>query len=250
MPDDRNLTQSLLALTAKAAISAACRDAEAYTRLRGGSQEEADIAALRLAKFVTMKPKGRAAEYLENFILGGGDKRFELKQLMNEDSGARSRIELELLRKIPPLKTNMTSPDATNPKARVGSERPQWSVDPCITIFQKNYADQDWWYSLGTFNIDWKIIQFDGKFHFIKLTGKNEYKWHPEQNRITQCLHAAGARLHAAGIKRDLQRNFTIHADPCVIVLSENKRKLIESISYRSFNYDQGKALISVTGIK
>jgi hypothetical protein len=233
----------------KAPISAACKLTEAYIALKGGSREQADQTALQLAQFITMKPNGRAAKYLDHFLRGSGEPiTFEMKELLAQDSLIRSRVELEIMRKMSvaadPTGAPRTPREKTN-GVKVGTERHDWSVDPCVTLFQKSYSDQDWWFALGTFNVDWKLQMSAEGYHYVQLSGENEYKWHPEENRITQCLHRAGARLTSAGSGS----NFMIRAIPCVIVLSEVKRKMVAMMAVHSFNPSSGLPSFSFRGL-
>jgi hypothetical protein len=234
-------------LARKAPISLACALTEKYLELRGRSQDQRDKSALELAKWVTMKPGGRAEKYLNHFLGGSGNPvEFTMKDLLSEDSLVSTRVEMELLRKLPALSNKSTPADIVNPRTKVGSERHEWSVDPCITIFQKNFSNQDWWYALGTFNINWKVLQTSAQHHYVKVWGENEYKWHPEEDRITQCLHQAGDRLAHTG----KGRNFMMRSIPGVVVLSETRRKMIETISVHSFNPNNNSPSISLEGLK
>jgi len=190
-----------------------CQAVDLAVKSVGGSQTESDAALLLLAKHVKMKPKGLAAEYLMHFLRGTGEpKTFDTKRLLDEDSGVRSRLEMEILRKISDVK--------------VKSEK-RTSYDPCITIFQSNFSNRDWQYALGTFNFDWQQILCTEDHYYVRISGQNEYTWHPEALRITQCVHRAGARLNGVGAGK----NFSIHATPLTLVFSEVRRQMVEWVA-------------------
>lgn len=213
-----------------ASISAAAILAEKYVTWKTGSKSDGDAAALNLAKTIMMKPNGRAAEYLDHFLKGSGEtKTFEAAHLLAAEPGIRSRVYSEILRKDLGIK--------------VGSERRPTSVDPVITIFQKNYIDQDWWFALGTFGFDWDVIGRAKDRFFVKIAGKNEYKWHPEEDRITKELHQAGDRL----VKDGKAKNFWIVANPAVLSIPnyEANSSLIRMTTLHAFNPDYMPGLAS-----
>jgi hypothetical protein len=225
--------ESFLGATQKAGISLACAMAERFVKIRGGTALESDKAALELAKFISMRPNGRAAAFLDHFIKGSGaDVHFKMKDLWHDDPSVRVRIELEILRKMSNIK--------------VGTERHNWCYDPCVTLFQKNFSNRDWWYALGSFDVDWAIVRSDQHFHTILLSGKNEYKWHPEETRITQCLHQAGDRLARAGSAK----NFWMISDPHKVIFSETQRKIVEMTTVHSSNPEGGLPQIGFDGVR
>ena len=151
-----------------------------------------------------MKNEGRAAEYLDHFLDESGTKKyFEVNELLAAEKDIRERVTFEIVRKMS--------------GAKIGSEKVT-SFDPVVTLFQKNSLDQDWWFALGSFGLQWTRINSSSNDDrvFVKVHGKNEYRWYPEAKRITQCLHEAAGRLE----KNEKAKSFTIVAKPAVLILS------------------------------
>lgn len=191
----------------------------------GNSQDDADRSLLQIAKYVTMNPKGRAAAYLDNFLKGsdGLDKiYFDPIDLITEDTGVRDRIEGEILRKL--KKWEDTGKDTS---MRVAEEKIK-CVENDVTIFQKNYSNDDWWYALGSYTFRWSLLNFSRDMYYIKISGQNEYHWRPNAKLWTEAIHKAGDRL----VKSGQGKNFMMIAHDRILVFSEAQRTIVEALTH------------------
>ncbi|MEP7279639.1 MAG: hypothetical protein ABI813_13400 [Bacteroidota bacterium] len=66
--------------------------------------------------------------------------------------------------------------------AALAKGRPSGSVH----VQQFNYGNHNWHYAFGAVNIPW--IKLGQR---IELWIKDDYKWHPDEKRLDQCLHRA-----------------------------------------------------------
>lgn len=196
----------------KASIELVCASVDLYAKAVGDSKAIADVMLFEMAKEIKMKPEGRAAKFVDHFLFGGGeDIVFSAGMLLNEDPGVRKRVSdaiVERLRTKPSLLT---------------MEKDMCGGDFLIPIRQRDYAISDWRNALGSFAIEWELVNlsFDKKRSFAKVWGANEYKWHPAADRVTQCIHQAGDRLTRS--KEVKARNFWMKAMPAIIVISTGK---------------------------
>lgn len=196
----------------KASIELVCTSVDLYAKAVGESKAVADVMLFEMAKEIEMTPEGRAAKFVDHFLFGGGeDIVFGAGTLLNEDIGVRNRVSgaiLESLRNKPSLLTK---------------EKNMSGGDYLIPIRQRDYAISDWKNALGSFAIEWELVNMssDKKRTFAKVWGANEYKWHPAADRVTQCIHQAGDRLTKS--KEVQARNFWMKAMPTVIVISTGK---------------------------
>ena len=195
------------------------------------SRDERDRFFLKLAIRIRMQPGGRAEEYLNHFLSGDGSpKYFDIGDLIATDKGVANRLQSEVVRRVLKIKT-----------VRELREDNRMSLTPeaaqdrnVITIFQKNYENTDWQLCLGTFPFTWDIIGMsDGKESIIvSIGGKNKYKWHPNDKRITRFLHEAGYRLAASGDAR----NFDMVAKPLVYKVSTVNREILRLATFTQTN--------------
>ena len=196
----------------KSTIELVCASVDLYARAVGESKAIADVMLFEMAKEIEMRPEGRAAQFVDHFLFGGGeDVVFSSGTLLNDDLGVRKRVSdtiVERLRANPKL--------LTDKKAMSGG-------DYLISIRQRDYTNSDWKNALGSFAFEWELVAqaSDRRRTFALVSGANEYKWHPAANRVTQCIHQAGDRLTRS--KEVKARNFWIKAMPAVIVISTGK---------------------------
>lgn len=222
----------------KAAVEAICKAVDLYAKTSGQSQEHADVVLFELAKTIKMKPDGRAAKFLDHFLFGNGASiEFDCSALIMEDKGVRYRIRTEIWNRL-------------QDNSGLGY-RNMSGGSFLIPIRQRDYQVLDWQFALGSFAIEWEVVEpfgnpnsLYGPVHGgridsvaslylrsrspgslydcsviptkVKIYGANEYKWHPAASRVTQCLHQAGDRLTKSRIK---SMNFWMIARPCVIDL-------------------------------
>lgn len=228
--------------TYKAAIDLVCGAVDSYAKSEGQSQEFADIVLFELAKAIKMKPEGRAAKFLDHFLFGNGDPiEFDCATLIKEDRGVRQRVKSEISRRL------QSCPRLSARKMSGGAF--------LIPIRQRDYEVSDWLNALGSFAIEWEVVDTQRSVgrgslgsstlgrdwidpgtlsltrntspsarheppllpQKVKIYGANEYKWHPAAPRVTQCLHQAGDRLAKSRVK---SMNFWMIARPCVMDLS------------------------------
>lgn len=206
------------------------------------SPDEKNRKIMELAKKLTMKPGGRAEEYLDHFLDGSGnDKHFMIQTLIAEDSAVSTRLATECVRRCLGLKT-------WREQRRSARMTPDPDLNKYITIFQKTYANRDWAFALGTFNFEYALVNVsdDAKRIFVRLSGDNTYRWHPEENRITKFIHQAADSL----VKSGSAKNFKIVAIPAVLVFSVLNRDLLSITSARQYNPDNSEAFGGVTAGK
>jgi hypothetical protein len=216
---EKTFTEKLGLAGEKAGISLGCYAAQKYVELQGKGKSDGDAAALKLASWVTMKPGGRAEKYLNHFLDGSGTaEHFETADLLASEKEIRKRVYSEIQRKRLGI--------------RVGTEKQPISFDPEITLFQKNYLDQDWWFALGSYALRWEIAGEASDRVFVKVSGEGPYSWHPQDIRITQCLHEAGDSL----IKAGKARPFSIVAKPAMIVASKNYDETLKKFTFHAYN--------------
>jgi hypothetical protein len=126
-----------------------------------------DPWTLQVAKMATMKKNGHAAEYLEHYLDGKGDVDVDIKLLFKED---------------PVLKKYVVE--------TIQNEIKQGKKKGVVPINQFKYGNQDWQYALGSININWTATKNGAEVSF-----NNRYRWHPNENRVTKCVHEAAHRL-------------------------------------------------------
>ena len=240
--DDGSELGSAVHGTYKAAIDLVCDAVDAYHRNTGQSKEMSDVFLFELAKAVEMEPEGRAAKFLDHFIFGNGEPiAFDCAQLVKDDAGVRRRITSQIRSRL--------LADAHLCHRNISGG------DFLVAIRQKDYEVGDWKNALGSFPLEWEVVDalecsvagplcvstrgtdwLDpgttaltrhrapnplGNLMFampkrVKVYGANEYKWHPAAKRVTQCIHQAGDRLTRSKIR---SMNFWMVARPCVIDL-------------------------------
>jgi len=225
----------------KSSVDFVCDAVAAYAKSEGLSQDSADVLLLELAKYIKMRPDGRAAQYLDHFVFGDGStKSFDCATLILQDAGVRERVRSEIrkrLRAHPELATRTMS----------GGLFTVW-------IRQSDFQQADWLLALGSFPIEWQAIgpgssrgggglcsahlgqewldtgtlaraKHQSPMDRIssvatptraRLSGSNEYKWHPAAPRVTQCLHQAADRLAKSRVQ---SMNFWMVARPCTMDL-------------------------------
>lgn len=125
-----------------------------------------------------------AVEHL-NYYLDGNErpKLVDLNALLSEDQGIRRYVFSSISNS---LKRSLRS--------------------GTLHVEQFHFQTRQWQYALGGFKLTWKIVDppgIDAKPITVEIFLKNRYKWHPDEPRFTQALHAAADRL-----KRKRAREF------------------------------------------
>lgn len=176
------------------------------------SQWRTDRTLIEMAKIVMMKSGGRAEEYINHYMDGTGTpKYFMASQLLNEDSGVSRGF------------INAINNEAKKSRMKPGQKGRYW-------VKQEYYTNKDWWMALGSFPLDWVYMgerQSNGTTMLeLTISGKNEYKWHPDEDRETKLVHQAADRLrHPQTNVLDILQptqpaaNFWMYATPCTYLV-------------------------------
>lgn len=143
-----------------------------------------DRGTLRVAEWVKMKPEGRAAQYLHHYLDGwGGTEYIDTATLLREDTALLKIIE-----------KNIQDERMKGPIKRSGQ----------IPLSQLVFSNQDWKMATGSLNMDWQFVSEGPGFIEVELSFRNKYRWHPNEARVTQCLHQAAERLKKSGAQEFL----------------------------------------------
>ncbi len=68
--------------------------------------------------------------------------------------------------------------------------------DGKINVRQENYGNQNWRNAFGSINVHWKLVN-----KRLELWIQDKYEWHPDELRISQCVHQAMNRAKEYGAK-------------------------------------------------
>lgn len=130
-----------------------------------------DATTLAIAKWWEMTPNGRAAAHLDQYLEGRGDLRVDLAKILQDDKAVQSKVHTEIIFSL-----------------REGK------VKGTVAVAQTVYSNKDWQFAIGSMNVNWTFpsIQGTDKVH---VGFRNEYRWHPNEARISQCVHQAADRL-------------------------------------------------------
>ena len=135
-----------------------------------------DRWTLEVARKATMSRNGHASAHLDYYLGGkGGTLTVDLAQLIAEDEGVRKKLNVEIMNKMLDGKSEGT-----------------------VSIPQVTYTNKDWLYAIGGMNINWRSgppLAQDK----VRVGFRNTYRWHPNDDRITQCVHQAAVRLQSDG---------------------------------------------------
>lgn len=136
-----------------------------------------DYYTLQLAKIVTMSPNGNAAKHLDYYLAGTGLNLYvNLEKVLKDDIGVKSKVQQE-------IKDGL----------KLGKDKGS------VAIPQKVYRNHDWQYAIGSMNVNWHTIG-QGK---VRLFFENQYRWHPSERRVSQCVHQAAVNLQKKISARD-----------------------------------------------
>lgn len=143
-----------------------------------------DQTTLDIAQAATMKSGGRAEKFLQHYLEGSEkDLKVDIQKLLREDRGVRKTIE------------NFITSTINKPFTPAPSSK--------IPLPQYVFKSSDWKYATGSINMRWKMIPATmiDKRIAVQLSFKNQYRWHPNENRITKCVHQAAENLKINGAK-------------------------------------------------
>ena len=135
-----------------------------------------DRMTLDIARYATMKRGGNAWRHLNHYLDGNGaDLTVDLQKVLAEDEGVRRLIHTTLYMNLGEGKSSGTIP-----------------------ISQSAYKNKDWHFAIGGMNIEWKWIS-GTQPNPVEFKFRNKYRWHPQERRITQCIHQAADDLKVKG---------------------------------------------------
>ena len=141
-----------------------------------------DRWTLEVAEWATMKPGGRAAEFLNHYLSGSGtDIPVDISTLLREDAGVLMTVEREISSQI---------------------NRPMCPTF-VVPLPQRVFTNPDWQYATGSINMHWKRLPMlvSSDRVTVELSFRNQYRWHPKERRISQCVHQAAEDLKQRGAR-------------------------------------------------
>jgi hypothetical protein len=129
-----------------------------------------DYYTLKLAKYVYFPINGvfnHGHKHLDHYLAGtGASMRVDLGRVLREDSKVKSKV-------YQVVRDNL------------------WEGKGSIGVTQFDYSNTDWHFAIGGMYISWRVVE-SAK---IKLWFENKYQWHPEEHRVSQCVHEAAIAL-------------------------------------------------------
>jgi len=148
-----------------------------------------DRMTMEIAKFWEMTPNGRAAAHLDQYLEGKGDLKVDLARVLQEDSGVQFKVHKEIVFGLREGKLAGT-----------------------VGVPQEVYRNKDWQYAIGSMNVNWTFPSKVGQDR-VHIGFRNEYRWHPNEPRITQCVHQAADQLRA-----DKARNYWMEGSAEIVI--------------------------------
>ena len=137
-----------------------------------------DPQTLAIARWAKMKKNGQARKHLDYYLSGkGGTLAVDLEKVLAEDAGVKRTIYNQIRKGLA-----------------------EGKLHGKIPIPQTVYENQDWHYAIGGMNVNYHAGP-PLKAGIAKLWFKNQYRWHPHDSRITQCVHQAAERLKSKGAR-------------------------------------------------
>lgn len=130
-----------------------------------------DSQTLAIAKWWEMTPNGRAAAHLDQYLEGKGDLKVDLAKLMQDDQTVQFKVHSEIIFSLREGKSKGT-----------------------VAIPQSAYSNKDWQFAIGSMNVNWTFPSTNGTDK-VHVGFRNEYRWHPNEARISQCVHQAADNL-------------------------------------------------------
>jgi hypothetical protein len=143
-----------------------------------------DYQTVLLARAVELRNQPKAQYMLDFYISGKGkthDVLVDTQTLFKEDQGVREKFWKDF-----------------------GASYSKGSKSGIVPIPQPVYKNDEWRNSLGSINLQWKIVD-NGKNVEIWFT--NRYRWHPNAKRISQCVHQAADNLKDSMGAAEFQMN-------------------------------------------
>ncbi len=134
-----------------------------------------DRVTMEMARYYSMRERPRAQRHLDQYLLGKGDLEVNTNVLLIEDAGIRN-----VLYRV--VRIRLTNGEKKG----------------VIPIQQSTYMNQDWRYALGAISMNWELDEDESHVVFWFA---DKYDWHPEEARVTQCVHRAAESLKKEGAK-------------------------------------------------
>ena len=156
----------------------------AKRKLEKGTEAETLTKTLQDVGEIMFGKTGMAVDYLNTFLAGKApETTFKLLDLFAANPTVKDRVMAEITRRVFGVRTKYE-------KRATLREGKNWlsGLDPCITVYQPNYDDVQWWGALGTFKISIAHPVQDEKSGKVgvMIYGEDEYKWAPDEKRPSQ----------------------------------------------------------------
>lgn len=124
-----------------------------------------------------------AKSMLDHFVSGSGEPRnVSFEKILQQDTDLKKYIE-----------------------AHVCQALQQGYSSGQVFVPQNIVQNRDLRFFLGSFNCDWRSVGAE-----VELGFRKQYKWSPDEKRLSQAVHRAGDRL----IEKGLAKPFEIIGDP------------------------------------
>jgi hypothetical protein len=140
-----------------------------------------DQNTLATAEWATMRTGGHASTFLHRYLDGrGGNEYIDINTLFREDPALLKTTQEKIIADL-----------RAKPSKESGT----------IPLPQRVFSNQDWRYAIGSLNLDWRLVTWNANSTTpeVELSFKNKYRWHPNEPRVTQCIHQAAERLKTSG---------------------------------------------------
>ncbi len=134
-----------------------------------------DYAIMQIASAYELRNQPKAQFMLNYYIEGRGKRENVLVDtllLIKEDNGVRQKIRSE-----------------------IAAALARGAKDGFVQIKQSVYANNEWKNALGSINMQWRVL----KNQQVELWFINRYRWHPNEARVSQCVHQAAENLKKRG---------------------------------------------------
>ncbi|QND52568.1 hypothetical protein HB779_12140 [Phyllobacterium sp. 628] len=169
----------------KILIDAACGTYRAAGAISGHSETWSDLKIATLARDTQMKRGGRAEKYLNHYLDGSGEPiQFSLLEMFKDAENVRAVVIKKINRDVSEAE---------------GQKSPIVGMVGNVPVPQVEIDYTDWRYATGSINIQYKVLQDTARSGValleVEIWCVNIYRWHPEADRHTQCVHRSLDRL-------------------------------------------------------
>lgn len=191
---------------------------------KGSDRTTALKLVLRRIGSVIFPPNGQAVRHLDHFLGNSGNPiDIDLNDLL-KDPNVFKRLNDEIVRRSLKFSTIVE-------KSLEGTGL----VDDLseITIFQNTYANKDWKNALGTFSFKFQVVKvpsipekIEGTI-VVKLWASNEYRWYPDEDRISKIVHQFADEL----VQLKKSASFSMNITPRYYLVPITKSSLVQAMS-------------------